>query len=168
MKLQRCFQEMINTIDWMDEIKVTEFFLQRFSIFNKKKGKYSENHENSKEKQANRQKCGKTRMTKSWLVLVLHLIGWESGPGFWDQSQRKVKQNQYKLKFLSTVARRDSVVGFIPVMDTYLNCHESLQLRSRPGKTWDLISTGTVEESRRKWLAIIFLKHQSKKTLNWV
>lgn len=22
MKLQRCFQEMINTIDWMDEIKV--------------------------------------------------------------------------------------------------------------------------------------------------
>lgn len=36
MKLQRCFQEMINTIDWMDEIKVSvvkmslddSFFLQ--------------------------------------------------------------------------------------------------------------------------------------------
>ena len=39
MKLQRCFQEMINTIDWMDEIKVCavtesvdDCFYRRFSV----------------------------------------------------------------------------------------------------------------------------------------
>ena len=34
--------------------------------------------------------------TKSWLILVLHLIGWESGASFLDQSQSKVKQNKGK------------------------------------------------------------------------
>ena len=40
-------------------------------------------------------KCGKTRVTKSWLVVVvLHLIGWEGGASFLSQSQSIVKQNQ--------------------------------------------------------------------------
>ena len=34
---------------------------------------------------------------KLWLVLILHLIGWESGASFWDQSQSKLKQNQLLL-----------------------------------------------------------------------
>ena len=40
-------------------------------------------------------KQSKTRATKLWLVLVLHLIGWESGASFLDQSQsKKAKQSQ--------------------------------------------------------------------------
>ena len=38
-------------------------------------------------------KRGKTRVTKSWLVLLLHLIGWKSGASFLGKSQSKVKQN---------------------------------------------------------------------------
>ena len=36
-------------------------------------------------------KRGKTRATKSWLVLVLHLIGWLSVESFLDESQREGK-----------------------------------------------------------------------------
>ena len=32
------------------------------------------------------------QVTKSQLVLVLYLIGWEGGTSFLDQSQNKVKQ----------------------------------------------------------------------------
>ena len=31
--------------------------------------------------------------TKAWLVLVLHLIGWESDASFLGKSQSKVEQN---------------------------------------------------------------------------
>ena len=44
---------------------------------------------------------GKTRVTKSWLVLVLHLIGWERGASFLDQSQSKVTQNRCNPRLLS-------------------------------------------------------------------
>ena len=54
-----------------------------------------------KAKQANYLKRGKTRMTKSWLVLVLHLIGWEVDASFLDQSQSEVKQNQSNSGLLS-------------------------------------------------------------------
>ena len=37
-------------------------------------------------------KCGKTRVTKSWLVVVLYLIGLKNGASFLDQSQSEVKQ----------------------------------------------------------------------------
>ena len=40
---------------------------------------------------------GKTRATKSWLVLVMNLIGWESSGSFQDQSQSKVKQKKINL-----------------------------------------------------------------------
>ena len=53
-------------------------------------------NENSEWKQANCPKRGKTRVTKSWLFLVLHLIGWEGVTSFLDQSQGEVKQ---KLQF---------------------------------------------------------------------
>ena len=35
--------------------------------------------------------------------LVLHLIGWESGVSFLDQSQREVKQHQFNPRILSTL-----------------------------------------------------------------
>ena len=44
---------------------------------------------------------GKTRVTKSWLVLVLHLIGWERGASFLDQSKSNVTQNQCNPRLLS-------------------------------------------------------------------
>ena len=48
-------------------------------------------NENSK---SNRLKHGKTRATKSRLVLILNLIGWESGVIFVDQLHNEVKQNK--------------------------------------------------------------------------
>ena len=44
----------------------------------------------SNQKEAKQENClkrGKTQATRSWLVLVLHLIGWESGASFLNQSQ---------------------------------------------------------------------------------
>jgi len=38
----------------------------------------------------------KTHVSKSWLVLVFHLIGWESGMSFFIQSENTVEQNQSK------------------------------------------------------------------------
>ena len=52
-----------------------------------------EANENSEWKQVNCLKRGKTRVTKSWLFLFLHLIGWEGVTSFLDQSQGEVKQN---------------------------------------------------------------------------
>ena len=49
-----------------------------------------------------RLKRGKTRVIKSWLMLVLHLDGWGRGASL-DQSQSKVKQNQCNPGFLSTL-----------------------------------------------------------------
>ena len=46
---------------------------------------------NSEQKQSNCLKRGKTRATKSWSVLVLYPIGWESGTSFPDQSRGEVK-----------------------------------------------------------------------------
>ena len=59
---------------------------------------------NSKSKQANCLKRGKTWVTSPWLALVLPLIGWEGGVSFLDQSQIEVKYNQYNLGLLSTLA----------------------------------------------------------------
>ena len=43
-----------------------------------------------RKKQVNFLKRGKTRATKSWLVLVLHLIGRESGTSFWIIIERSI------------------------------------------------------------------------------
>ena len=56
-------------------------------------------NKNSKKEQARRLKRGKTQATKSWMMLVLHLIGWESGAFFLDQSQSKVKQTKEILDY---------------------------------------------------------------------
>ena len=52
-----------------------------------------EANENSEWKQVNCLKRGKTQVTKSWLFLFLHLIGWKGVTSFLDQSQGEVKQN---------------------------------------------------------------------------
>ena len=46
-------------------------------------------------------KAQKMWANKSWLVLVLHLIGWESGASFLDQSQREVKRMRTQSKWMS-------------------------------------------------------------------
>ena len=56
-------------------------------------------------------KRGKTRASKSCLVLVLHLIGWESGVRFLDQSQSEVKQNQSNPGKLLTRLRESWRIG---------------------------------------------------------
>ena len=43
-----------------------------------------------RKKQVNFLKRGKTRVAKTWLVLVLHLIGWESGTSFWIITERSI------------------------------------------------------------------------------
>lgn len=51
-------------------------------------------HDNSKQKQANCLRCEKLRVKRSWLLLVLHLIGQEGGASFLDQSQiAKMQKN---------------------------------------------------------------------------
>lgn len=54
-------------------------------------------------KQANFLRRRKTRVNKSWLVLVLHVIGWQSGASFLDQSQDEVKQKRSNSGLLSTL-----------------------------------------------------------------
>ena len=49
-------------------------------------------------------KRGEMEMTKSRLVLVLYLIGWEGGASFLDKSQNAVKQNQCNPGLLSTLS----------------------------------------------------------------
>ena len=46
-------------------------------------------------------KNNQTRATESWLVLVLHLIGWESDASYLDQLQSEVRQNQSNPVLLS-------------------------------------------------------------------
>ena len=69
---------------------------------NQKKEKYPKEPIRT-QKQANCLKCGKTRATKSWLGLVLYLIGRESGASFLNQSQSEVKQNRCNPRLLSTL-----------------------------------------------------------------
>ena len=61
---------------------------------------------NSKEKQANYSKRGKTRVSKARLVLVLKLIGREHGASFFlDQSENEVKQNLSSPGLFSTLLK---------------------------------------------------------------
>ena len=69
---------------------------------NQKKEKYPKEPIRT-QKQANCLKCGKTRATKSWLALVLYLIGRESGASFLNQSQSEVKQNRCNPRLFSTL-----------------------------------------------------------------
>lgn len=58
------------------------------TMTNEKKEKYHGVKTQSENIEANCRKRGKTHATKSWLVSVLHLIGWKSGASFLDQSER--------------------------------------------------------------------------------
>ena len=60
-------------------------------------------NENSKWKEANCLKRGKTRVTMSRLVLVLNLIGWGSSGSLLDQSLNERNQNQSNSELLSTL-----------------------------------------------------------------
>ena len=52
---------------------------------------------------SNKLKRGKTRASKSRLVLVLLLIGKESGASFFSQSESEVKQTKPKTTLLLTL-----------------------------------------------------------------
>ena len=68
--------------------------LERFSIESRKTKTKVIAMSNQKEaKQEHCLKRGKTQATRSWLVLVLHLIGWESGASFLNQSQSEIRKN---------------------------------------------------------------------------
>ena len=69
----------------------------------------NENSKWTKWKNGNCLKCGKTRATKSRLFSALHLIDWEDGVSFRNQSQSKVQYLQSKLDHY-----RDSIK--IPLM----------------------------------------------------
>ena len=53
-------------------------------------------NQNAKQIHETGAKRGKPRASEARLVLVLHLIGWESGARFINQSQSVVMQNQSK------------------------------------------------------------------------
>ena len=61
----------------------------------------NENSKSTKWKNGNCLKRGKTRTTKSRLFSALHLIGWEDGVSFLNQSQSKVQYIQSKPGSLS-------------------------------------------------------------------
>ena len=78
--------------------------IERFSIeCGKTKTKLTTTANEQKEKY--RLKRRETWVTKSWLMLVLHLSGWGSGASFVDQSQKKVKQNQCNPGLLLTLTK---------------------------------------------------------------
>ena len=53
-------------------------------------------NQNSKQMHVTGAKRGKTRANEARFVFVLHLIGWESGANFINQSQSVVMQNLSK------------------------------------------------------------------------
>ena len=63
-------------------------------------------YQNSKQIHVTGAKRGKTRAAKTRLVLVLFLIGWESGASFFNQSQSVVMQNQSKRETFRALALR--------------------------------------------------------------
>ena len=87
-------------------------FLERFSMeCCKTKPKSSQQPVRRKEKTLSCQwelkvKTANQRATRSWLVLVLHLIGWKSGARFLDQSQSEIKQNQINHSLNSILNRK--------------------------------------------------------------
>ena len=75
-------------------------------------------------KQTNNLKRGKTRVTKSRLVLVLNLIGSQSGASFLDQSYNEIEENQSNPRLYSTL-------NWQLLLATYqcnLDCPQTLQI----------------------------------------
>ena len=54
----------------------------------------------------------KTRVTKSWLVLVLHLIDCESGASFLDQSQSELSKYNYYSNLLAAGLNHTDTCNF--------------------------------------------------------
>ena len=68
---------------------------------NLKKGNTFKSQWELKEKPTKLLQAQENMRDKSWLVLVWHMIGWESGTSFWEQSQSAVKLKQSNPGFLS-------------------------------------------------------------------
>ena len=79
-KLYFFHREDFNYVSW------NQNQTKAITIANHRKRKQHISNENLKQVHVTGAKRGKTRVTKSWLVLVLHLIGWQSGARFLNQS----------------------------------------------------------------------------------
>ena len=93
----------INVKIWLEHfsIECRKTKTKVITTANQNKDKY---HKEPMRTQSKYMKSGKTRVTKSRLVLVLLLIGWEGGVKFTDQSESVVKQNQCNPGILSTLS----------------------------------------------------------------
>ena len=74
-----------------------------------------------------------SRLNKSWLVLILRLIGRRGSTSFLDQSQCRVKQNQTKMQFLSTLELNNLLYFHIHLLMLLAGCKCH---RSACWRTW--------------------------------
>ena len=70
-------------------------------------------------KQTNILRRRKTRVNKSWLVLVLHVIGWQSGTSFLDQSQGKGRQNQFSVRSVNWKLLWIEMITIFPLLGLF-------------------------------------------------
>ena len=73
--------------------------------------------QNSKQMQATGAKRGKTRASEARLVLVLLLIGWESGANFGNQSQSAVNQNHSNTQLTTALLQHQSEIKSTIILD---------------------------------------------------
>ena len=77
----------------------------------------------------NSKKRGKTRATKSWLILFLHLIGWESGTSLFSgpiTEPSKVKTRQSWISFDSQLK-----IALICTLDKMLSIRKAYKIKKK-------------------------------------
>ena len=114
-------------------------------------------------------KRGKTRASKSCLVLVLHLIGWESGVRFLDQSQSEVKQNHSNPGKLSTLSWKCLYWEEAFTLPPPLSTQEYKQVSAKTARESWRISETTSHPAEVKILLIdLFSRNWDKLRHKWV
>ena len=118
------------------------------STANRCKGSIMRNQWELEVKIRNLPEVWETRVTKLWLVLVLNLIGRESGANFLDRSKREVKQEQiifgesYTFKTIcswwwsTTINFYNGFLLFLPFSWSMSTPHSSKWRGSRHRKRW--------------------------------
>ena len=86
--------------------------------------------QNSKQLHVTGAKRGKTRACKTRSVLVLHLIGWESGASFVNHSQSVVMQNQSKREITFDTQLKSALTFSIQWNNTVLKSHGNCKFSS--------------------------------------
>ena len=99
-------------LSFLDQSQQTESFsvvchnnkTKVITTANQKKGKHFKSQWELKVKTIKLAKAPETRVSKLRLFLILHLIGWDDGASFLDQSQSEVRQNQSTLGLLLKIS----------------------------------------------------------------